>query len=308
MEHRSESEALRRRLARRGYEIFRCREAYPMEHMPHHHDFFEVNMIWAGSLYYHIEGRSYHLTMGDILLISPNELHKPDQKQEDNACERVILWIDKAYLQQFHAFGFEPDACFDTSLPGHTNCLRFDDEMTFQLGELLERCIRENSRKDFGSDMMADSTMIQVMILINRLVRSTAQGERRDRSGTLVGRVLDYINSHYAEELTLDNLASRFFISKYHLSREFGRLVGTSVHRYLTQKRLVVAKQLLGEGKPSSAVYQQCGFGDYSNFYRAFKGEYGISPKEYVSLLRQDAAANAERSRERSWLIREPEE
>lgn len=307
MPHLSDSDALRRRLARRGYEIFRCRDAYPMEQMPHHHDFFEVNMIWSGSLHYHIEGRSYHLTSGDILLVSPNELHQPDPEQEDTVCERVILWIDKTYLQQFHAFGFNPDACFDTTQPGHSSCLRFDDEMTYRLGELLGRCIRENNQKDFGSDMMADSTMIQVMILINRLSRSMAQSERRDRSGTLVGRVLDYINNHYSEELTLDNLAGRFFISKYHLSREFGRLVGTTVHRYLTQKRLVVAKQLLGEGKPSSAVYQQCGFGDYSNFYRAFKAEYGISPKEYVSYLRQDAAANAERSRERSWLIRESE-
>ena len=104
--------------------------------------------------------------------------------------------------------------------------------------------------------------------------------------------ILAYINDHYAEELTLDSLAGRFFISKYHLSREFGRIVGRSVHRYITQKRLVAAKQMLGEGRSSSMVCQHCGFGDYSNFYRAFKSEYGISPKEYVANLREDAAGN----------------
>ena len=101
--------------------------------------------------------------------------------------------------------------------------------------------------------------------------------------------VLGYINDHYAEDLSLDHLANRFFISKYHLAREFQRLVGTSVHRYIVQKRLVIAKQMLSEGKPSSEVYQKCGFGDYSNFYRAFKAEYQISPKDFVLRLRESA-------------------
>ena len=308
MPHAATSDGLRRRLAHRGYEIFRCRDAYPQEHTLHHHDFYEVNLVWSGSLHYNIGSRSYHLTTGDTLLVSPDELHQPDPEEVFSGCERVILWIEKSYLQQFQAFGFDPTECFDTARSGHTNCLRFDDETTMRIGDLLELCLRENESEDYGCRMMGDTAMIQVMILINRLYRSSAQSERRDRSGTLVGGVLDYINSHYAEELSLDGLANRFFISKYHLSREFGRIVGTSVHRYIIQKRLVVAKQLLSEGRPSSAVYQHCGFGDYSNFYRAFKAEYGISPKEYVSNLREDAARNAERSRERSWLVRDAEE
>ena len=93
----------------------------------------------------------------------------------------------------------------------------------------------------------------------------------------------------YNENLSLDDLANKFFISKYHLSREFQRLVGTSVHRYIVQKRLVMAKQMLSSGKPSSEVYQNCGFGDYSNFYRAFKAEYQISPKDYVLRLKENA-------------------
>lgn len=303
----SSSERLRHRLSRRGYVIFRTRDSYPEERTLHHHDFYEVNLFWSGSIHYHIESRSYHLTPGDILLIAPNELHQPDAEVPQGGCERVILWIEKTYLQQFQSLGLDAAACFDTSKPEHTNCLRFDEETTYRIAELVELCIRENESPDFGSEMMADTAMIQMVILINRLFRSAGRSERRDRSGTLVSGVLDYINAHYAEELTLDSLANRFFISKYHLSREFGRLVGTSVHRYIIQKRLVMAKQLLSEGRTSSMVYQQCGFGDYSNFYRAFKAEYGISPKEYVTNVREDAARNQERTRERGWLIRDHE-
>ena len=71
-------------------------------------------------------------------------------------------------------------------------------------------------------------------------------------------------------------------ISKYHLSHEFHRLVGTSVYRYIIQKRLVIAKQMLANGVAPTDVYGHCGFGDYANFYRAFKAEYHISPKQFL--------------------------
>ena len=133
------------------------------------------------------------------------------------------------------------------------------------------------------------SYLAQVLVLLNRLVLRQRREESVSNQDSIVYNVLGYINEHYHENLSLDELANRFFVSKYHLSREFQRLVGTSVHRYIVQKRLVMAKQMLSTGKPSSEVYQSCGFGDYSNFYRAFKAEYQISPKEYVLRLKDNA-------------------
>ena len=294
MQHTAGSDRLRKRLGRRGYEIFRTREAYQGERTPHCHDFYEVNLIWSGSMHYRVGSRSCHLTNGDILLLSPGQEHQPEPEAEQGPCERVVLWIGDVFLNQFRSLGFDPTACFEESQPGGGSCLRFDDDATMRIGELLDRCLRESTAEDFGSAMMADTTAIQAMILINRLYRKLVQDRRRGRSGSLVNSVLEYINNHFSEELTLDSLANRFFISKYHLSREFGRVVGVPVHRYITQKRLVVAKQLLSEGRPSSMVYQHCGFGDYSNFYRAFRGEYGISPKAYVTALREETARSTE--------------
>ena len=64
--------------------------------------------------------------------------------------------------------------------------------------------------------------------------------------------------------------------------------MGTSVYRYIIQKRLILAKQMMGDGVPSGEVYQHCGFGDYSNFYRAFRAEYQISPKDYIASLKEE--------------------
>ena len=303
MHRAQEPESLRRRLSRRGYEIFRTRGNYTGEEAVHHHDFYEVDMVWSGTMYYRVEGRSYHLTPGDILLIAPDELHQPDPEAERGPCERIVLWVDRAFLQQFQFYGFDPTECFDTAKPDHSSCLRFRDGDTQRIGELLDRCLREDGSEEFGSGMMADTNMLQAMILINRLYRRDIQSERRGHSDTLVNRVLEYINSHYSEELNLDDLANRFFISKYHLSREFGRIVGMPVHRYIIQKRLAVAKQMLREGRPSSMVYQHCGFGDYSNFYRAFRNEYGVSPKAYAATLREEAAAQSTPA----WMHRDVE-
>ena len=70
--------------------------------------------------------------------------------------------------------------------------------------------------------------------------------------------------------------------SKYHLLRKFDAQVGTTVHRYILQKRLMNAKQLLAGGVPPNEVCQYCGFGDYANFYRAFKAEYNQTPRQYI--------------------------
>ena len=285
----------RQHMKRSTYEVFRYKDAYLKEVALHHHDFYEVYFFLSGNVQYNIESRTYLLTPGDILLISPMELHQPMFGPEHRSYERIVLWINKSFLEQFGLPGIDLSACFDTTQPGHTNLLRPEGTVRQLLTFQLEQLIQETESEEFYSEVNAFGYLAQILVLINR----QAQKERRNVevkavSDSVVYSVLNYINDHYSEDLTLDFLANRFFLSKYHLSREFGRLVGTSVHRYIIQKRLVMAKQMMGEGMSSSEVYQHCGFGDYSNFYRAFKAEYQISPKEYISRLKEAAIRSEE--------------
>ena len=271
------------------FEIFRYKDAYLKEVALHHHDFYEVYFFLSGNVQYNIESRSYLLTPGDVLLISPMELHQPMFGSEHREYERIVLWIDKQFLEGFRLPGKSLTACFDTNAPGHTNLLRPEGVARQYLTYLLENLLVEVASEDPYSEMAALSLLAQVLVALNRQAKLSAGEENKSGPDATVYSVLGYINEHYSENLTLDDLANRFFISKYHLSREFQRLVGTSVHRYIVQKRLVMAKQMLSNGIPSSEVYQLCGFGDYSNFYRAFKAEYQISPKEYVLRLKENA-------------------
>lgn len=279
----------RQNMQSKTFEVFRYRDAYMKEVALHHHDFYEVYFFLSGNVQYIIESRSYLMTPGDVLLISPMELHQPMFGPEQREYERIVLWIDKQFLEGFSLPGQSFTACFDTASPNHTNLLRPEGVQRQYLMFLLEQLIAEAASADPYQEIAALTYLGQVLVSLNRLALQQRSDDPVAAPDSTVYNVLGYINEHYSENLTLDDLANKFFISKYHLSREFQRLVGTSVHRYIVQKRLVMAKQMLSEGKASSEVYQHCGFGDYSNFYRAFKAEYQISPKDFVLRLKESA-------------------
>ena len=100
----------------------------------------------------------------------------------------------------------------------------------------------------------------------------------------LLDRVAAYIEKNYTEHITIDDLARCFFVSNSTISHLFKQKMGVSVYRYITQRRLIAAKTLIGQKLPLEEISQQVGFSDYSTFYRAFKQEFGISPRQFSQL------------------------
>ena len=213
-------------------------------------------------------------------------LHQPRIAKDHGPYERMVLWLDKRYLEQLSTPQTSLTRCFDASAPGHTNLLRLPPAQRAESQTLMERLAAESEGAQaaaYGSDVVARACLLQLLAGLNRFaLAAPARHEVEDKAGPVVAEVLHYINEHYPDELSLDLLSAKFFISKYHLSHEFHRLVGTSVYRYIIQKRLVIAKQMLANGVAPTDVYGHCGFGDYANFYRAFKAEYHISPKQFL--------------------------
>ena len=96
-----------------------------------------------------------------------------------------------------------------------------------------------------------------------------------------INQIISYINENLSEELSLDQLADRFYISKYYLSRQFKQFTGLSLYQYIMKKRLISARNMLRAGSPVMDACLYCGFGDYSNFLKAFKREFGQNPSKY---------------------------
>lgn len=266
------------------FEVFHYRDKRMDQVGIHHHDFFEVYFFLNGRVSFKVEGRSYHLESGDLLLINPQELHQPDI-DTDTLYERIVLWIDRSYMAALCSMaGTDLMACFDNDAPGHTNLLRPSKLARAALSQLLDRLTKEYYSDELGSFAYAQGLLTQFMVEVNRLARASVHREKREEPD-LVTQVLAYIGTHYSENITLESLAAEFYVSKYHLSHEFSHRVGTSVYRYVIFRRLLQARELMLAGHAPGEVYQNCGFGDYANFYRAFKGEYGISPREFAAQI-----------------------
>ncbi len=278
----------RQHMLAKSFEIFRYCDSHLDKVALHHHDFYEVYLFLNGDVNYIIESRNYQLLPGDLLLINPMELHQPRITPEKKPYERIVLWINQPFIQSFSSQQTSLTRCFDSSLPSHTNLLRLTPQQRERIAGLMQATVEESYSGAYGGDLFSIGLLIQLLVEVNRIAQAELQRhELVDKSSGLMAELLEYIHSHYNEELSLTGLASQFYISKYHLSHEFNRLVGTSVYRYIIQKRLAIAKQLLVDGMPPTEAYQHCGFGDYANFYRAFKAEYNINPKKFYEAAQQ---------------------
>ncbi len=284
MHERSQRFDPRQTMQRDTFEVFHYRESFPNTVEVHHHDFYEVYYLLSGKVEHWVDGRIIRMEPGDLLLINPKELHRPLPDPQSPVYERIVLWINKDYLEQLFSGKVRLSSCFDTELPNHTHLVRpvasERPALTTQMAEL----VREYYSRDFGSDAYAYGLFLQFMVQLNRMALHTDR-EQEETAGLspLIQQALNYIGENISENLSLESIAGQFYISKYHLSHAFSREVGVSVYRYIMMRRLLMARQMLQEGESAGQVCRSCGFSDYTSFYRAFRSEYGISPRSFCA-------------------------
>ena len=256
---------------RPDFEVFHYHDAKMQEVPLHHHDFYEVYYFLGGKVEYQVEGRSYVLSPDDILLISPRELHRP-KVAPDQAYERIVLWIDAAYLETLSREEPALPRCFETG----NNLIPAGRTRASSLARQLAEAAGSEGE---GDVLRARGLFFQFLAELLGLARRQTAETREPLEQPLISRVLEYIGEHFRETLDLDMLAERFFVSKYYLSHLFSSSVGTSLYRYILLKRLQHAKALLAEGVSPGEACRESGFQDYANFYRSFRSVYGLSPQ-----------------------------
>jgi len=264
-----------------SFEIFHYKDPRPGAVEVHHHDFYEVYFLLAGEVSYWVEGRIIRLTPGDLLFINPMELHRPMTQDAGSACERFVLWVNPEFLQAVSP-KVNLAGCFDITRPNYFHRIRPNMQeraaLTARMGEL----VRESYGNDLGCEPAAYGIFLQLMVQLNRVARRGGETEGSQLSALVQG-AMQFIGENLSGDLSLEGIAQRLFVSKYHLSHAFSREVGVSLYRYVMLRRLMLARQLLLAGESAAGVCRSCGFTDYTSFYRAFKSEYGISPREFAT-------------------------
>ena len=265
-----------------NFKIFHIRDKKDIKFEYHHHDFSKIVILIDGDLTYYIEGKAYILKPWDILFVNKNEIHKP-VVNPNKYYERIVIWLNPDFMAKYAQGNNNLLKCFEVAIKNNYNLLRLNMKSIDIIKNLIQDIQNCNNSNEFGSEILKESLFVQLMVLMNRLFLNSDKNrdiEDIQYDKTIEG-VLNYINSNLENDLSIDTIASEFFISKYYLMRKFKNQIGSSIHNYVVQKRLILARSLISDGLSMSSVCSRCGFNDYSSFVRAFKKVYGVSPSNY---------------------------
>jgi AraC-like DNA-binding protein/mannose-6-phosphate isomerase-like protein (cupin superfamily) len=265
------------------FEYFHYRdEPHPQVHY-HSHDFYEIYFFISGKASYIIEGKTYKLRSGDILLVNNSEFHMP-VIERGQPYERIVVWLKPDFLQLKSRNGTNLKLCFEGAAGRRLNLLRMDDERLSIIRGVLLRLGKAIAASGFGSDILREACVLELLVYLNRVCLDSRL-EHNDiedmEYNEKVSSMIDYINDNLESDLSLNELSGRFYTSRYHLLRVFKKYAGCTLHHYIRRKRLIIAKDLLRKGHTVSEACTITGFGDYSNFIRSFRNEFGISPGKY---------------------------
>ena len=242
----------------------------------HYHEFCKLVFLLSGSGSYIIEGRHYLLKPGDIVLVGSRCVHKP-HFEAGISYERVILYISPDYLHSFSSADYRLEDIFSGS-KGHV--LRPTEEFRRRVLSLTSELEAEMASAEPGRVILSGCTLVRLLVEIGRVLNKTGS----ELPGPVVpkdGKILDilrFIDNNLTEDISIDDLASRFFISKYHMMRRFHDETGTSIHTYLSDKRLLLARDLMMGGATATEACFHSGFKSYSAFSRAYGKLFGITP------------------------------
>ncbi len=250
----------------------------------HSHDFSEIYFFLQGSASYIVEDCKYSLRPGDVLLIPPNKLHQLDIKDSAMTYERFVVWLNQRYLKRISTAKTDLNTCF-LQAHEHNAFLIRNSAVSDKIRHILDG-FSVSQTGDFGADVENEERIKALLVLLGQyFLQNRDDFTILGKANPCVTKAIDYISEHISQDLSLDAIASALFVDKYYFAHIFKEYTNTSPHRYILKKRLVLSKQFIEEGFPITEVFAKCGFSDYTHFFRAFKNEFGITPKQFYASI-----------------------
>ena len=272
-------------MRREDFEVFHYNNPACCSCPPHQHDFFELFLLLDDRIDDIVEGMRYSLSPGNVVLVAPGQMHRPDVAGPTRSIDRFVLWISTEYVRSITDALPQLHYVLWGDMTGR-NLIQPDDETAAMFRQLLFALHREDARLDADSSALARSIIAQLLIYCSRSIASRTdiaphKAEQRYRE---IMRVYEHIVANLPDrDLTVGALAEQFFMDKNTLTRQFKRQVGMTPGECIRRHRLAAVRRQIRRGAPMQQACAECGFSDYSAFYRAFRQAYGISPRDYAA-------------------------
>lgn len=241
----------------------------------HYHDFCKLLIFHSGKGSYVVDSLRYQLEPGDLVLIDSNSVHKPEI-DSDCEYERTIIYVDTLFLKKETSKDCDLTLCFN---PEHGHVLRLNEQQYKRVNTITKLLDEELSQLAYGREVLGKALLLELLVTICRFQQQGALHPspiqpKNDR----ILNVLRYLDDHLCEDIDIEHLSERFFISKYHLMRLFLKETGTTIHSYLTQRRLLLAREMIRKGIHTSEACTRSGFRSYSAFTRSYIKYFGTTP------------------------------
>ncbi|MEE1280081.1 MAG: AraC family transcriptional regulator [Oscillospiraceae bacterium] len=236
----------------------------------HTHLLNELYYFISGKAVFKIEGTRYPLHPGDILIMRHAESHSLEISSGE-PYERLSLHFDSELLRSIDPELHLLHAYNDREL-GTNNLFTPSDFYTPICGMLAEALLKKTDNPRQHIISMLIPILSELSVAYENKKNNPSENDDSGR------RIIDYINRHLSDDLSLDHICARFYISKPQLCRIFKAATGSTVWEYVTVKRLMAAQQLIRSGTAPTKAAANCGFNDYSVFYRAYRRRFGSSP------------------------------
>ena len=236
-----------------------------------------------------IDNRNYLVERGSMFFINDFESHF-FTAEKTNMYQRKVLYIHPPFLRGLSTPQTDLTQCFQRENRekfGHKVLLSKSQQSL--VNQLLQRLA--NTSDGYGQDIMEQSVFCELMVQLNQFfVQAMEEGQQPAASNetSLVDDIIKYINENITDRLQISIIAAHFYLSDAYVCRAFKAQTGTTTNKYITARRITIAKQYLAKGSTVLNACEKSGFRDYTNFVKAFTKLVGISPKKYEKLHAQE--------------------
>lgn len=225
-----------------------------------------------------IEGRTYKLYAGDVILLNPSEIFR-FSVDDSIPHERLSINIDETMFDSFGGIHKELFSPFYNREKGSGNVIRAEKVRELGIDFYLDSILNYTVSQVQTAPLMIFCKLTETLSSLNDIF-ATTQSENQVPLNPLVESVLEYLNIHFKEDLSISSVAEKFNIDKSYLSHLFKEHTGVSLWTYVIYRRIQAFNTLLLQGGTAEENCYKVGFQNYSNFYRLYKKHMGISPSQ----------------------------
>jgi AraC-like DNA-binding protein len=252
----------------------------------HFHEDVELLLSLSDGGDFFIGQDMYPIQKNMLFLLDSAVLHRTVHERTDQPYRRHIMHILPSTLERLSTAQTD----FARSFRGAQTCTVLSDQQQRELTELFKRLEGVPESNRFGGDIRRNILLLELLLKICDVWQSSeVESGIVNPDYERVLPVLQYIQEHFTETFTLDDLARQFSISKYHLCHIFKNVTGFSVMEYVIQRRIILARELLRQPITVQEAGERAGFQTNSHFIRTFSAYTGVSPKRYARQYRQGA-------------------